>query len=66
LQNASAASVSTYAFVNPAVAIFLGWLIADEEINAHIIFGAAIILAGVILVISAQNKRLKKVQGEAV
>jgi len=58
LQNASAASVSTYAFVNPAVAILLGWLIADEEINAHILSGAAIILAGVVMVISAQNQRL--------
>jgi drug/metabolite transporter (DMT)-like permease len=65
LKNASAASVSTYAFVNPAVAIFLGWLIAGEEINAHIIFGAAIILAGVILVISAQNKRLAKLADES-
>ena len=65
LKNASAASVSTYAFVNPAVAIFLGWLIAGEEINAHIIFGAAIILAGVILVISAQNKRLAKQADES-
>jgi drug/metabolite transporter (DMT)-like permease len=65
LKNASAASVSTYAFVNPTVAIFLGWLIAGEEINAHIIFGAAIILAGVILVISAQNKRLAKQADES-
>lgn len=68
LQNASAASVSTYAFVNPAVAIFLGWLIADEEINAHILSGAAIILAGVVLVISAQNQRLaisQQVDGES-
>ena len=58
LQNAPAASVSTYAFVNPAVAIFLGWLIAGEEINLHIVLGAGIILAGVVLVISAQNRRL--------
>ena len=65
LKNASAASVSTYAFVNPTVAIFLGWLIAGEEINAHIIFGAAIILAGVILVISAQNKRMAKQADES-
>lgn len=53
LQNASASSVSTYAFVNPAVAILLGWLIADEEINAHILAGAGVILAGVFLVIRA-------------
>lgn len=64
LQNASAASVSTYAFVNPAVAIFLGWLIAGEEINGHIITGAVIILAGVVLVISAQNRRLVTEQRE--
>ena len=59
LQNASASSVSTYAFVNPAVAIFLGWLIADEEINAHILTGAGIILAGVVLVIRASTRRNK-------
>lgn len=60
LKHASAASVSTYAFVNPAIAIFLGWLIADELVNLHIIAGALIILAGVILVISAQNTRLSQ------
>ncbi|MGA0934271.1 MAG: EamA family transporter [Pseudohongiellaceae bacterium] len=64
LQNASAASVSTYAFVNPAVAIFLGCLMQTEKINAHIILGAAITLPGVVLVISAQNRRLAKDQGE--
>jgi len=57
LQNASATSVSTYAFVNPAVAIFLGWLIAGEEINAHILTGAAVMLAGVLLVIRAPRRR---------
>lgn len=56
LQNASASSVSTYAFVNPAVAILLGWLIADEEISAHILAGAAVILAGVFLVIKVPRK----------
>lgn len=57
LQNASAASISTYAFVNPAVAIFLGWLIADEAINTHILLGAGVILAGVVLVIRASTRR---------
>jgi drug/metabolite transporter (DMT)-like permease len=59
LQNASASSISTYAFVNPAVAIFLGWLVAGEEITAHILLGAGVILAGVVLVIraSASAKR---------
>ena len=57
LQNATATSVSTYAFVNPAVAVFLGWLIADEPVNAHILFGAGIILAGVFLVVYASMRR---------
>lgn len=56
LQNATAARVSTYAFVNPVVAIFLGWLIASEEINAHILLGALIILLGVFLVITERKK----------
>ncbi|MDT8398800.1 MAG: EamA family transporter [Pseudomonadales bacterium] len=55
LQNASATSVSTYAFVNPTVAILLGWLLADEQINAHILAGAVIILLGVILVIRSKR-----------
>lgn len=53
LQNASASSVSTYAFVNPAVAILLGWFIAGEEINIHILAGAVVILVGVFLAIRA-------------
>lgn len=56
LQNASASSVSTYAFVNPAVAILLGWLIAGEAMNAHILTGAAVILSGVFLVIRSPRK----------
>jgi drug/metabolite transporter (DMT)-like permease len=53
LQNASASSISTYAFVNPAVAVFLGWLLAGEEVTLHILLGAGVILAGVLLVIRA-------------
>lgn len=56
LQNASAASVSTYAFVNPAVAILLGWLVADEPLTPRILLGAAVILAGVVLVIRAPRR----------
>ncbi|MDR2213622.1 MAG: EamA family transporter [Pseudomonadales bacterium] len=55
LQNASAASVSTYAFVNPAIAVFLGWLFADETLDARILSGAGIILAGVVLVLRARR-----------
>jgi drug/metabolite transporter (DMT)-like permease len=56
LQNATASAVSTYAFVNPVVALFLGWLIADEPMTLAILTGAGIILAGVILVILTPAK----------
>jgi drug/metabolite transporter (DMT)-like permease len=47
------ATVSTYAFVNPAVAVFLGWLLAGEEVTG-VTFGAgALILAGVVLITAA-------------
>lgn len=42
--------VSTYAYINPLIALFLGWLILDESITLPIILGAAVILAGVALV----------------
>jgi drug/metabolite transporter (DMT)-like permease len=45
-----ASRVGTYAYVNPVVAVFLGWLIADEHISAQQIIALVVILAGVILV----------------
>ena len=42
--------VSTYAYVNPAVAVFLGWALASEPIGVHTIVATVVILAGVALV----------------
>jgi drug/metabolite transporter (DMT)-like permease len=53
----SAAVVGTYAYVNPVVAVFLGWLIASEQIVARQIIALAIILSGVILVTLAKEKK---------
>ncbi|MGH9497803.1 MAG: EamA family transporter [Terriglobales bacterium] len=49
--------VSTYAYVNPVVAVFLGWLILHEPIDAYILGGSAIVIASVVLVTSAQVTR---------
>lgn len=46
--------VSTYAYVNPVVAVFLGWLVLHERIDAHILAGSAVVIASVILVTSAE------------
>lgn len=57
LQNAPIAKVSTYAYVNPVVAIALGWLILDEGITALTLVGAGIIIASVALVVRAEAPR---------
>jgi drug/metabolite transporter (DMT)-like permease len=44
--------VSTYAYVNPAVAVLLGWLVAGEQITGRTLAAAAVIIAGVSLIVS--------------
>lgn len=44
------ALVSTYAYINPIVAVFLGWLILNERLDAWTILATVIILSGVALV----------------
>ncbi len=56
LQKSTAARVATYAFVNPVVALFLGWLIAGETITLRTVIAAAVILTAVILVITAPHR----------
>jgi drug/metabolite transporter (DMT)-like permease len=56
LHKSTAARVATYAFVNPVVALFLGWLIAGETITLRTIVAAAVILTAVILVITAPHR----------
>jgi drug/metabolite transporter (DMT)-like permease len=56
LKNSTAARVSTYAFVNPVVALFLGWLIASEQITMRTIAASVVILTAVLLVITAPHK----------
>ena len=48
--------VGTYAYVNPVVAVFLGWLFAHEQITWHQVVALAIILAGVIIVNFSKEK----------
>src|SRR5712692_7278758 len=56
LQKSTAARVATYAFVNPVVALFLGWLILGETITLRTVVAAAIILTAVILVINGPHR----------
>lgn len=42
--------ISTYAYINPVIALFLGWLVLDEKLNFQIAVAAAVILLGVFIV----------------
>ena len=57
LQNAPISKVSTYAYVNPVVAIVLGFLILDEVVTPITVIGAAIIIVAVALVVRIENTR---------
>jgi drug/metabolite transporter (DMT)-like permease len=57
LQHVPTSKVSTYAYVNPVVAVFLGWLVLHERIDRYILLGSAIIIASVVLVTSAKVSR---------
>ena len=50
------AAVATYAYVNPIVAMLLGWLLAGEEFGPRMIVAAGIILSGVALINRAPGR----------
>jgi len=54
LNHVPTAKVSTYAYVNPVVAVFLGWIVLHEPVDGYILAGSAIVVASVVLVTSAQ------------
>ena len=56
LQNAPVSKVSTYAYVNPVIAVFLGWLFLSEPITAMTLLGAGIIVASVALVLRVESR----------
>ncbi len=55
LRAAPPARVATYAYINPIVALILGWAIADERVTPRTLLAAAVIIAGVVLVITARQ-----------
>ena len=55
LQNASVSLVSTYAFVNPVIAVVLGAVILAEPITPTTVLGAAVIVVAVAFIIFRQN-----------
>ncbi len=54
LQHVSMSKVATYAYVNPVVAVFLGWIVLHERVDAYILAGTAIVVISVALVTQAK------------
>jgi len=63
LKNAQPSMVATYAYVNPVIAVFLGWGIAGESITGQILVGAAFVVISVILV-TMRSGNEKKQEGK--
>jgi drug/metabolite transporter (DMT)-like permease len=57
LGNAPISLVSTYAYVNPAVAVALGALVVDEPITRSVLLSGLVIVVGVALVVSTERRR---------
>jgi drug/metabolite transporter (DMT)-like permease len=55
LRNTRTSLVATYAYVNPVVAVALGWAWLDEAIAARTLVAGAIILAAVAVIVSART-----------
>lgn len=66
LHNAPVSLMSTYAYVNPVMAVFLGWLLAGELLNTRIAVASAIIIGSVILINYARQTKVKTEPLQAV
>lgn len=60
INHAPISLASTYAYVNPAVAVSLGMLIYAEALTSDVIVGLTVVLTGVILVVSGESVRSRK------
>ena len=48
--------VGTYAFVNPVIAVLLGWLAGGEALSARILVATALMVGGVALIVTDRSK----------
>jgi len=65
LKVSTPARISTYAYVNPVIAVFLGWGIGGEKLTARILWAAGVIVLGV-LIITTRKSAPAKMERKAV
>ena len=49
--------VSTFPYVNPVVAVFLGWLVLGEPLSRSVLIGLTVVVGGVVLVVTGEATR---------
>ncbi|HYI44280.1 MAG TPA: EamA family transporter [Actinomycetota bacterium] len=59
LQHAPVSKVATYAYVNPVIAVFLGWIVLSEEITPFVLAGAAVIVSSVAFIVRKESQHEK-------
>jgi drug/metabolite transporter (DMT)-like permease len=59
LQHAPVSKAATYAYVNPVVAVFLGWLLLGESVTAGMAVGAVLIVVSVAFIIRTEAKPVR-------
>lgn len=64
LAHTTAAKAATYAYVNPVVAVLLGWAFANEPVTSRTLVAAAVILAGVAIITLARDAPVKQRDAE--
>jgi drug/metabolite transporter (DMT)-like permease len=57
LSNAPISLTSTYAYVNPVIAVILGALIIAEPLSRDVVIGLTIVVGGVVLVVTGERRR---------
>ena len=55
MKHSTPARVATYAYVNPIVAVALGWLVLGEPISSRTLVASAIIVTAVVIITRQQN-----------
>ena len=60
IQHLPLSLVSTYAYINPIIALILGWYILNEDLSINILFAAALIFSGVMMVQRGNSISLSK------
>ncbi|HWA85152.1 MAG TPA: EamA family transporter [Opitutus sp.] len=60
IKHSTPARVSTYAYVNPLVAVFLGWLVLREPVTSRTLVAAIVIVAAVVIITVQKNQAARR------